>query len=243
MNRILARLRPSPAMVVACAALLFALTGAGYAAGVLGPNTVGTKQLKKNAVISTKVKNRSLLAVDFKAGQLPRGAQGARARPGPMAHRGARPTWADLWRCGYDRQRAACSRRIIPRQNAERDTADDRQFSRHGTREVEHHLRRRLVFRAVWALRRRQSSTGFRSSSALCSQHDEPMGQRRRLRHRREPPGGAARGDDASGRRGPLVLINFPDSQLTGVMLGGSGTGGGAGGAGSHADKTSIVHP
>jgi hypothetical protein len=82
MHRILVRLRPSPAMVVACTALLFALTGAGYAAGMLGPNTVGTKQLKKNAVISTKVKNRSLLAVDFKAGQLPAGPPGAPGAPG-----------------------------------------------------------------------------------------------------------------------------------------------------------------
>ena len=63
--RHLHRLRPSPAMVVACIALVFAMTGAGYAAGMLGPNTVGTKQLKKNAVVSAKVKNRSLLAVDF----------------------------------------------------------------------------------------------------------------------------------------------------------------------------------
>jgi hypothetical protein len=70
-------------MVVACIALVFAMTGAGYAAGMLGPNTVGTKQLKKNAVISSKVKNRSLLAVDFKAGQLPRGAQGPQGAQGP----------------------------------------------------------------------------------------------------------------------------------------------------------------
>jgi hypothetical protein len=37
MKSILRRLRPSPAMVVACTALLFAMTGAGYAAGMLGP--------------------------------------------------------------------------------------------------------------------------------------------------------------------------------------------------------------
>jgi hypothetical protein len=76
-------------MVVACAALLFAMTGAGYAAGMLGPNTVGTKQLKKNAVISSKVKNRSLLAVDFKAGQLPRGAKGDKGDPGAPGAPGA----------------------------------------------------------------------------------------------------------------------------------------------------------
>jgi hypothetical protein len=90
MNRILVRLRPSPAMVVACTALLFALTGAGYAAGMLGPNTVGTKQLKKNAVISSKVKNRSLLAVDFKAGQLPRGPKGDKGDPGAPGAPGAK---------------------------------------------------------------------------------------------------------------------------------------------------------
>jgi hypothetical protein len=82
MKGIIRRLRPSPAMVVACIALMFAMTGAGYAAGTLGPNTVGTKQLKKNAVISSKVKNRSLLAVDFKAGQLPKGAKGDPGAPG-----------------------------------------------------------------------------------------------------------------------------------------------------------------
>jgi hypothetical protein len=89
MNRILVRLRPSPAMVVACTALLFALTGAGYAAGMLGPNTVGTKQLKSNAVISSKVKNSSLLAADFKAGQLPQGPKGDKGDPGAPGAPGA----------------------------------------------------------------------------------------------------------------------------------------------------------
>ena len=88
MKGIIRRLRPSPAMVVACIALVFAMTGAGYAAGMLGPNTVGTKQLKKNAVISTKVKNRSLLAVDFKAGQLPAGPQGPQGAQGPQGVQG-----------------------------------------------------------------------------------------------------------------------------------------------------------
>ena len=88
MKSIVRRLRPSPAMVVACIALVFAMTGAGYAAGMLGPNTVGTKQLKKNAVISSKVKNRSLLAVDFKAGQLPAGPPGAPGAPGAPGQQG-----------------------------------------------------------------------------------------------------------------------------------------------------------
>ena len=40
---------------------------------------------------------------------------------------------------------------------------------------------------------------------------------------------------------GTWSVINFPDSQLTSVMLGGSGTGGTAGIAGSSADKTSGI--
>ena len=47
--------------------------------------SVGTPQLKANAVISAKVKNRTLLAVDFKQGQLPRGPRGLR---GPVGAQG-----------------------------------------------------------------------------------------------------------------------------------------------------------
>jgi hypothetical protein len=46
---------PSPAMVVAIIALIAALTGTAFAA--LGRNSVGTKQLKKNAVTTKKIKN------------------------------------------------------------------------------------------------------------------------------------------------------------------------------------------
>jgi hypothetical protein len=70
MKGIIRRLRPSPAMVVACIALTFAMTGAGYAAGMLGPNTVGTAQLKKNAVISSKVKNNTIVGADVKESSL-----------------------------------------------------------------------------------------------------------------------------------------------------------------------------
>jgi hypothetical protein len=73
--------RPSPAMVVACIALLVALGGTSYAIQALPQNSVGTQQLKNNAVASkkiqngavnsNKVKNGSLLRADFKAGQLP----------------------------------------------------------------------------------------------------------------------------------------------------------------------------
>ena len=74
--------RPSPALVVAVIALCVALGGTGYAAVVLPANSVGTRQLKKNAVTSAKVKNRSLLAVDFRRGQLPSGPTGATGATG-----------------------------------------------------------------------------------------------------------------------------------------------------------------
>jgi hypothetical protein len=75
--------RPSPALVIACFALAVALGGTSYAAILTVPvNSVGTAHLKPNAVVSSKVKNRSLLAVDFKTGQLPAGP------PGPKGDRG-----------------------------------------------------------------------------------------------------------------------------------------------------------
>ena len=49
--------RPSPSMVVACLALTVSLSGWGYAATVIPKNSVGTAQLKKNAVVAAKVKN------------------------------------------------------------------------------------------------------------------------------------------------------------------------------------------
>lgn len=50
--------------------LLLALAGAAFAAGSLPAGSVGTRQLKDNAVTSLKVDNGSLLRKDFKAGQL-----------------------------------------------------------------------------------------------------------------------------------------------------------------------------
>lgn len=81
MERLL-RFRPSPAMVVACAALFVSLGGVGYAAIILPANSVGTRQLKKNAVNSAKVKKHSLLKSDFKRGQIPRGPQGIQGAQG-----------------------------------------------------------------------------------------------------------------------------------------------------------------
>ena len=75
MNRIKSFI-PSPAIVIAMIALFAALAGTSYAA--LARNSVGTLQ----------VKDRSLLAKDFKTGQLPRGATGAPGPAGPAGPAG-----------------------------------------------------------------------------------------------------------------------------------------------------------
>ncbi len=59
MRKIVRRL-PSPAMVVACIALAVALGGTSYAAIKLPRNSVGTKQLQKNAVVASKLSRRSV---------------------------------------------------------------------------------------------------------------------------------------------------------------------------------------
>jgi hypothetical protein len=81
--------RPSPAMVIACIALGLTLGGVSYAASsILGPNTVGTLQLRANAVNSSKVANGTLLRADFRAGQIPAGARGPAGPAGPAGAAG-----------------------------------------------------------------------------------------------------------------------------------------------------------
>jgi hypothetical protein len=101
--RKLLRRRPSPAMVVACIALLVALGGTSVAAvSQLAKNSVGPAQLqfgavtnqkiRNNAVNSSKVANRSLLRTDFAPGQLPAGPtgpQGPAGAAGPAGPAGA----------------------------------------------------------------------------------------------------------------------------------------------------------
>src|SRR4051812_9545103 len=70
------------AHAIAMIALLVALGGTGYAAFKLPKNSVGSKQIKKNAVTSVKVKNGSLKAGDFKKGQIPKGPKGAQGPQG-----------------------------------------------------------------------------------------------------------------------------------------------------------------
>jgi hypothetical protein len=90
------RLRPrlTYANVIASLALFLALAGGSYAALQIPKNSVGNKQLKRNAVTSSKVKNGSLLVTDFNASQRsqlrgPTGATGATGARGPEGPRGA----------------------------------------------------------------------------------------------------------------------------------------------------------
>jgi hypothetical protein len=64
-------------MSVALVALFVALAGTATAATL-----ITNEDLAKNAVTSSKVKNRSLRAVDFKRGTLRRGARGFTGAPG-----------------------------------------------------------------------------------------------------------------------------------------------------------------
>jgi hypothetical protein len=87
-------------MIVACLALLVALSGTGVAAVTqLARNSVGTPQLRDGAVSRAKVRNnainsskvaaRSLLRSDFAPGQLPAGPVGPQGPAGPAGAAGA----------------------------------------------------------------------------------------------------------------------------------------------------------
>ncbi|HEY2073409.1 MAG TPA: hypothetical protein VGG88_07535 [Gaiellaceae bacterium] len=81
----LRNIRVRPATVLACVALLLALGGTGYAA----------TRLPANSVTTVQVKDHSLLAKDFKRGQIPRGPigpagpAGAAGPAGPAGPAGA----------------------------------------------------------------------------------------------------------------------------------------------------------
>jgi hypothetical protein len=85
--------RPSPAMLVAFTALVVSLGGNSYAAVKLAKNSVVSETIKnrqvkrvdlaRDAVGSEQVAAGSLLATDFKAGQLPAGAPGPQGPQGP----------------------------------------------------------------------------------------------------------------------------------------------------------------
>ena len=88
------------ANVVSSVCLFVVLSGSAYAAVTLSKNSVTSKHIKNgqvkgadianNAVTSAKVANATLLADDFKAGQLPAGPKGDTGPPGPQGQPGAK---------------------------------------------------------------------------------------------------------------------------------------------------------
>jgi hypothetical protein len=73
------------ANVTSALALFVALGGTAVAAVTLAPHSVGTAELKNNAVTSPKVKNHTLKAADFMPGVLVSGPQGPQGPSGADA--------------------------------------------------------------------------------------------------------------------------------------------------------------
>jgi hypothetical protein len=80
--------KPSPALILSTAALFASLGGGAYASGYLAPHSVGARELKNNAVTTIAVKDRSLRAQDFAAGELPAGPQGPKGDTGEQGPKG-----------------------------------------------------------------------------------------------------------------------------------------------------------
>jgi hypothetical protein len=83
------RQRLTYANVMATIAVFVALGGTSIAAGIaLKKSSVKGKHIAKNAITSPKVKNASLLAKDFAAGQLPKGDKGDKGDKGNKGEQG-----------------------------------------------------------------------------------------------------------------------------------------------------------
>ena len=88
MQRLIDR-RPSPAMVVACVALIVALGGTGYAAVKIPRDSITARQLAKASVGTSEVKDFSLRVRDFDREEA-RDLQGARGPTGAQGPKGDR---------------------------------------------------------------------------------------------------------------------------------------------------------
>src|SRR5689334_5441642 len=84
-------MRNRHALVVAYLALLVALGGTGYAA-----TQITGKQIQNGSIKSVDVKDRSLLAKDFRSGQLPAGPQGPKGDQGVPGTPGTARGWINV---------------------------------------------------------------------------------------------------------------------------------------------------
>src|SRR5579884_2506637 len=66
----LTRRRPTPALVISLIALIVALGGTGYAALKVPNNSVGSKQIKKGAITTSKLANSAVTESKVKSEQL-----------------------------------------------------------------------------------------------------------------------------------------------------------------------------
>jgi hypothetical protein len=93
---------PTILAATALAVALFGSTPLGHAAEklILPANAVGAKQLQKNSVTGLKVKNGTLTAADFAAGQLQPGSAGPKGDPGPQGEQGEKGDKGDPGQTG-----------------------------------------------------------------------------------------------------------------------------------------------
>jgi hypothetical protein len=82
------RARLSFAGVISSIAVFVALCGTGFAAGILPADSVGSGELKPDAVTSSRIKDGALKAKDIARGQLIRGARGQAGARGLMGPAG-----------------------------------------------------------------------------------------------------------------------------------------------------------
>lgn len=86
------RFRPTYANVTSTLALLLAASGTAWAAGVLPPASVGTRELRDSSIRSVDVRNGTLRREDFRSDVLlrgPRGLTGPRGATGAAGQQGA----------------------------------------------------------------------------------------------------------------------------------------------------------
>jgi hypothetical protein len=114
MKKLLSSTKLTYANVIATLALFLALGGGGaWAATTVAGNSIGTVQLKNSAVTAKKVSDGTLLAKDFKSGQLPtagpagpmgpagaQGALGPKGSAGEPGERGPRGAKGDTGEAG-----------------------------------------------------------------------------------------------------------------------------------------------
>jgi hypothetical protein len=107
---------PTILAATAIAVSVFGATPLGQAASsvILPKNSVGAKQLQRNAVTGFNVKNHSLMAADFKAGQLPAGPQGLQGEKGDNGAQGAKGDKGDKGDAGRARHQRLRGGRVDP---------------------------------------------------------------------------------------------------------------------------------